>query len=91
MLLRIDATPTPAPTPGTKKASNGQRVCTISRYPFQRVLFHIQYTYNSSHKINLFSLSNSKSNNYKKNGTRIIKRKTKTKTKMMAMMMMMMM
>ena len=45
------------------------RMCMI-----RRMSYYIQYTYNSSHKINLFSLSNSKSNNYKKSGTIIRKR-----------------
>ena len=48
-------TPTPLPLPQTKTHSTDGDT-PISMYPFRWVSYHIQYTYNSSHKINLFSL-----------------------------------
>ena len=61
--IAFTPTPTPTPTPRSmllllprtkKRSTDGET--TISMYPFRRVSCCIQYTYNSSHKINLFSL-----------------------------------
>ena len=41
-------------TPTTQRRETGDII--LSMYPFQWASCHIQYTFNSSHKINLFSL-----------------------------------
>ena len=40
----------------TKEGIQWTETCTISVHTFYWPSYHIQYTYNSSHKINLFSL-----------------------------------
>ena len=61
--IAFPPTPNPTPTPRSmllllprtkKHSTDGDTM--ISMYPFRQVFCHIQYTYNSSHKINLLSL-----------------------------------